>query len=136
MLRSCSLHDRARAAECGLRAGVSQSFSSRRYAPPQHQSFVQKNRVSSFPNDLRHVWRLTVFWMEDTHAVVTEDAWSMSPPKPQQIWQKHQTGMLAKNQTGVHVCEPVIQNMSPIYIIRHMQKHTNAFAQVPKQCIA
>ena len=91
------------------------------------------------PNDkLRHVWRLTVggtiynkgqthtvFWMEDTHTVVTEDAWSMSPlPTPQQIWQKHQTGMLAKNQQDCMSVNQWFKTCANQYYKTHAETHT------------
>lgn len=99
------------------------------------------------PNDkLRHVWRLTVggtiynkgqthtvFWMEDTHTVVTEDAWSMSPlPTPQQIWQKHQTGMLAKNQQDCMSVNQWFKTCANQYYKTHAETHThtNAFAHM------
>ena len=99
------------------------------------------------PNDnLRHVWRLTVggtiynkgqthtvFWMEDAHTVVTENAWSMSPlPTPQQIWQKHRTGMLAKNQQECMSVNQWFKTCANLYYKTHAETHThtNAFAHM------
>ena len=64
--------------------------------------------------------------MEDTHTVVTEDAWSMSPlPTPQQSWQKHQTGMLAKNQQDCMSVNQWFKTCANQYYKTHAETHTH-----------
>ena len=134
MLRSCNLHDRARAAKCGLPAGVSQSFSSRRYAPPQQQSFVRKkvsprSRMTIYGTYGDKTVGGTIYkqgtdtysFLDAGYTVVTEAAWSWPPQHPNRFGKTSDRNVGKKSSRST--CEPVIPNMSTIYIIRHMQKH-------------
>ena len=91
------------------------------------------------PNDnLRHVWRLTVggtiynkgqthtvFWMEDTHTVVTEDAWSMSPCQHPNRFGKNIRPECWQKINRIACLWTSDSKHAPINIIRHAETHTH-----------